>query len=174
MQPCEEEQDFVGNDEMFSRVRAARSQTRYCPCRKSLESVRACVDHCLNHDRSTPYRSDAAEIAKKHAVCRVKEGTSVLWFSRVFQKSGGRGNRMLLFFRETYQTHWQTGSHRLKKYFGTPCDGPVIPYLGLKFFFIQSLRTSNVVLQIRYRDASRKIHRIRAEFWRRLDWRLGH
>ena len=116
---------------------------------RSFAGVRACKDFCWGHDKSTPYRSETNGIAE-----RSSQGYRTLhfWFSRVFQKSGGEKQWNASVICETCMTTWQTASHRMKE--------------DLE---LQSLRKTKSSASIREKDVSRTIHRIRAEFWRRLD-----
>ena len=62
----------------------------------------------------------------------------------------------------------------MKRRIRTPFDGPVIPYgayICFNPFSTEDIRSSS---SIWYKDASRNILRMRAEFWRRLDRRLDH
>ena len=90
-----------------------------------LEVIRA-ADQSWNQDKSTTLRSETHGIAG-HAVRRVKESTStVFWCRRVFQKSGGEKHWLLLVAKHT-RHHWETERHRMKQDFGTPFDGSVVP-----------------------------------------------
>ena len=69
----------------------------------------------------------------------------------------------------------RSDSQSTKKRFGTPFRDPVIPLGAEVDFLIQTQRkTKKSSSSSWYKDVSRNIHRIRAEFWRRLDWRRLH
>ena len=87
----------------------------------------------------------------KNAVRRVKEGTSAVLVQSDLSKKRQSDRRSTC-----------------EGICGTPFDGPVIPF-GAEFYFCpisaEDKKSSSSVLRKR---ASRKIHRIRSEFWRRL------
>ena len=159
------------NGEMFAKVRATRSESRYYPQINSLYFYRAREDSCWDHDKSIPYRPETNGIPK-HAVRRVKEGTcallarsglSEMWWAEVMECfcclrniQDKLAHRKSPFFQ--------------KKIFGTPCDGSVIPHVELKCISIQSLRKT----KSRLHQFGTKCFEEYSSDTRRLDWRLDH
>ena len=79
-----------------------------------LEFIGAREDFRWNHDKSSPYRSEAKEIVETAAGRRSK--VSLLFkFSRVFEKGCGEQRWNASVICETNKTHWQKESHRMKE-----------------------------------------------------------
>ena len=85
----DEKQSCARNSEMFANIRAARSKNLVSFTQIILWSLFALVKTCVAED----------------TVRRVNEGTSaLLWFIRVFQKSGGEKDCNAFDICETYKT----------------------------------------------------------------------
>ena len=98
----------------------------------SLEFIRSCEDFCWNHDKSTPCRSETNEIAES-AVRRKKEylfssvsvGSSEKWWEKTME---------CFCYLRNKQGQLIDRKSPCERRFGTPFDGPVIPF-GASFFF---------------------------------------
>ena len=110
----------------------------------------------------------------ENAVRRVKEGTSALLVqSGLSGKVVGRNDEMLLFIRNIHDK-LANGKSTYERRIGTPLDSPLKPF-GVDIFGADNLHErQKVVFTIWYQDGSRNTHRIRLEFFRKLDWRLVH
>ena len=92
-----------------------------------LEFGKSCEELSWNHCTSTPHRSDTNGIAER-AVRRVKEGTSAVLLQ------SGLGNEWWADSTECYcylrniQDLLSDGKTPFERRFGTPFDGPVIPF----------------------------------------------
>ena len=119
----------------------------------------------LESRQVNPYRSETNGIAES-AVRRA--ALLVQWAS---QKCGGERRWNASVICETYKTKWQTESHRMK-------EELELHLMSSDTIWSRNLVSSNLYERqkssssIWYKRASRKIHRTRSEFGRRLDRRL--
>ena len=141
------------------RTNPARSTV----AQSSLEIFRACEDLCRNHDKSTSYRSETDGIVEK-AVRRIKEGTSAQFVESVIQREVMECFCSL----RNMQDKPSDGKSPCERRFGTPFDGPEIPF-GAETLLSSLCERQSSCSPIWYKDASRSTHRIRSEVWRRSD-----
>ena len=121
----------------------------------SLKFIRVCEDFCWNHDKTNPYRSETHGTAQQYS-WQVKK--RYLWISdtvgsvrTVVERRIG----MLAFFAKHTR---QIGRHEVT----------VRKKMWHSIWW--QLSSSSIF----YKDDSRNVHRIRAEFWRWWDRRLDH
>ena len=122
----------------------------------------------LESRQVNPDRSDINGIAE-HTAHRSKKVPLHFCFTPIFQKSGGEKQTECFCHLRNIQDKLADRKSPKERRFGTPFDGPVMPF-GVVFLYEKHKSSSSIW----YKDASRNIHRIRAEFWRRLDRRLHH
>ena len=128
------------------------------------------VKTCLGIMTSQPQHSSKTHGIDENAVRRVKEGTSAIVVQSGLSEKWWREATACFCYLRNIQDKLSHGRSPYERRFGTPFDGPVIPFWAdFLLAKIQSVRNTNVVS---IQDISRSIHRIRAEFWRRSDWRL--
>ena len=95
------------------------------------------------------------------------------WFSRSSCKVVGEAMECFCFLRNIQDKLPDRQSPHERR-FEPPFDCPVIPF-GPFFSKKSNLyERQKSCSSIWYNDASRNLHRVHAEFWRRLDQRLGH
>ena len=119
----------------------------------STQFLRVRVDLCWNRNKSSPFRSETNGIAE-NAVCRVKEGTTALLVQSSFTAKWW-GEAMERFF---YFPHIQDKLADTKSWYGRR--------FGSGKFCLSNLYAGQESL------LPGIFHRIRFEFWRRLDRRL--
>ena len=107
-------QNCSRDDEKFAKARATRSETMCSSDNSLLEFIGAREDFRWNHDKSSPYRSEAKEIVETAAGRRSKVS---LFFriSQVFVKGCGEHRWNASVICETKKAHWQRESHRMKE-----------------------------------------------------------
>ena len=96
----------------------------------SLEFGKVCEDLSWNHCTSTPHRSETNGIAER-AVRRVKEGTSAVLLQSGLNESWWAGFMECTPICETSQIYYLMGRRPMKRRFGNPFGGPVIPFGSL-------------------------------------------
>ena len=135
-----------------------------------LELLRACEDLRWNHDKSTsiPIRNRKMPTVQ---FAGPNEGIFVLSFqSGLSEKWWREAMECLCFFaKHTRQNCRHDVTERKKMWH--PNHGPTTYAMWSRQFFTFNLNESSSLWN---QDASRNIHRIRAEFWRRLDPTLDY
>ena len=135
-----------------------------------LEFTYACKDLCGNHEKSTQHRSKTNGNAE-NAVRGVEDGTSAPLFSQSFRKCLGEKRWNASVLCETYKTNWQTENHRMKEDLTFRL---MVQLCQWELHFLNIYERQKSSPSIWDKDASRNIHRVRFEFWRRSDQRLEH
>ena len=132
----------------------------------------ALVKTCVGITTSQPqYRSESKTMPTVQ--CAGPKKVSLYFrFSRVFQKNGGekQWNASVFFFSKHTRQNWQTECHRTKEDVAPKSRSHKTCHVEQKIYSSNLYESSSIW----YKDASRNVHRIRAEFWRRLDPTLDH
>ena len=96
----------------------------------SSEFGKACEDLSWNHCTSTPHRSETNGIAER-AVRRVKEGTSAVLLQSGLNENWWADSMECFPICETFKISYLMERRPMKKRFGKPCKGPIIPFGSL-------------------------------------------
>ena len=96
------------------------------------------------------------------------------WFSGGLSEKWRRGSTTCFRYLRNVQEQLADGKSLYESRFGTPLAGPLIPRVAEIDFNSNLYERQESSSSIWNKDASRNIHRIRAESWRSLDPRVDH
>ena len=122
--------NFTRNPEKLAKVPGPDRNPEVIYTDNSLEFGEACEDLSWNHCTSTPHRSGTNGIAER-AVCRVKEGTSVVLLQSGLDEKWWADSMECYICLRKVTGLLSDGKTSYERRFGQPFKGPIIPFGSL-------------------------------------------
>ena len=98
---------------------------------------KSCEEISWNHRTATPHRSEASDIVER-AVCRVKEGTSAVLYSRLDEK--WPDSMKCYYYLQDAQNLLADGKSQNERRSGASFKGPIFPFGALVGYLPNSER----------------------------------